>query len=153
MTYQIPTQVTEVKLIYRNRVLGKNRPQIKSSHDAYKIFSSTWDEDTISLYEEFYILLLDRANCVMAKMLVSQGGTTGTVVDPKIVFAAALKGRAASIIMAHNHPSGRLVPSNADKKLTIKLSKAGEFLDLLVLDHLILSPDGGYYSFANEGEL
>ncbi|MCB0651501.1 MAG: JAB domain-containing protein [Saprospiraceae bacterium] len=153
MTYQIPTQVTEVKLVYYNKVNAKDRPQLKSSFDAYEVLAANWDEGTISLYEEFYILLLDRGNRVMGRYLVSQGGLTGTVVDPKMIFAAALKGRAASIILAHNHPSGNLKPSKADKNLTRNLIQAGKFLEIPVLDHLILAPDGGYYSFADEGEM
>ena len=151
MTKQIPTQVTEVKMVYRYKVKAADRPQIKGSFDAYEVLAANWDEGTIGLFEEFYILLLDRSNRVMGRYLVSQGGMAGTFVDPKTIFAVALKSRAASIVLAHNHPSGNLRPSQADIKLTEKLVKAGEFLDLPVLDHLILSPDGGYYSFADEG--
>lgn len=89
----------------------------------------------------------------MAICPISKGGVSGTVVDLKIVFAAALKGRASSIILAHNHPSGNLKPSQADIELTRKFRKAGEILDISVLDHLILSPDGDYYSFADENRM
>jgi DNA repair protein RadC len=82
---------------------------------------------------------------------VSQGGLAGTVVDPKVVFAAALKARASSLILAHNHPSGNLKPSQADTDLTNKIKQGGELLDIAILDHLILSPEGGYFSFADEG--
>ena len=151
MSYQVPAQVTEVKMVYYNKVKAADRPQVKSSFDAYEILISNWDEGTINLFEEFYILLLDRSSRVMGRYLVSQGGIAGTVVDAKLVFAAALKGRAASIVLAHNHPSGNLKPSQADIDLTRKLCRAGELLDILVVDHLILSPEGGYYSFADEG--
>ena len=87
----------------------------------------------------------------MGRYLVSQGGMAGTGVDAKLIFASALKCKAASIILCHNHPSGALHPSLPDKTLTKKLVKGGELLDIAVLDHLILSPEGGYLSFAEEG--
>ena len=80
---------------------------------------------------------------------ISKGGVSGTVVDLKIIFATALKGRASAIILAHNHPSANLNPSQADIDLTKKIGKAGRLLDINVLDHLILSPEGEYYSFAD----
>jgi DNA repair protein RadC len=80
----------------------------------------------------------------------SKGGVAGTVVDLKVVFAAALKARASSMIFAHNHPSGNLLPSQADLDLTKRFKEAGKILDIQVLDHLILSPDDRYYSFADE---
>ncbi|MEZ4991916.1 MAG: JAB domain-containing protein [Saprospiraceae bacterium] len=151
MSYQIPAQVTEVKMVYYNKVKAADRPQVKSSFDAYEILVSNWDEGTINLFEEFYILLLDRSSRVMGRYLVSQGGVVGTVVDAKLVFAAALKARASSIILCHNHPSQNLRPSQADISLTEKLKKAGDLLDIFVLDHLIITSDNGYYSFADEG--
>lgn len=151
MSYQIPTQVTEVKMVYYNKVKAAKRPLIQSSEDAYQILAANWDKGTIALFEEFYILLLDRSNRVMGRYLVSQGGMAGTYVDPKMIFAVAIKSRAAAIILSHNHPSANLRPSEQDIRLTEKLIKAGEFLDLPVLDHLILSPEGGYYSFKDEG--
>lgn len=152
MQYSIPTTVTEVHMIYHNKVKAAERPQIKCSLDAYHVLHANWS-DQIGLLEEFYILLLDRANRVMGRYLVSQGGMAGTVVDAKIVFACALKCRASSLILAHNHPSCALYPSKQDKDLTQKLQQGGTFLDILILDHLILSPEGGYYSFADEGLL
>ena len=152
MNFTIPTEVTELQMIYNNRVMAKDRPQIRSSHDAYKIFEANWSEQ-IGFIEEFYILLLDRSNRVMGKYKVSQGGLAGTVVDAKVVFAAALKARASALILAHNHPSGNLKPSQADLDLTKKLRDGGKLLDTPILDHLILSPEGGYYSFADEALL
>jgi len=150
MSYRIPTEVTEIKMVYQNRIKAAERPQIRRSQDAYNILSDHWS-DQIGLMEEFYILLLDRSNRVMGRYLVSQGGVSGTLVDAKIIFACALKSRASGVILSHNHPSGNLSPSQADKNLTIKLRKGGELLDIAILDHLILSPDGGFYSFADEG--
>ncbi|MCG8327769.1 MAG: JAB domain-containing protein [Chitinophagales bacterium] len=150
MYYKIDFEVAEIKLIYQNKVSVKDRSQVSSSLDAYQILLANWTEQ-LGFIEEFYILLLDRSNRVMGYYKVSQGSMAGTIVDPKVVFAAALKARTSAIILAHNHPSGNLYPSQADKALTQKLSKAGKLLELPILDHLILSPDGGYYSFADEG--
>ena len=103
-------------------------------------------------HEEFWVILLNRANVVMRKGAISQGGVAGTVADPKMIFKEALEQLASSIILVHNHPSGNRQPSAADLALTKKLRQAGDFLDLPVLDHLIYT-DRGYYSFADEGVL
>ena len=100
-------------------------------------------------HEEFWIILLNRANVVMKKESISSGGVAGTVADPKIIFKKALEQLASSIILVHNHPSGNLKPSTADISLTRKMKEAGQFLDLPVLDHLIFT-DNDYYSFADE---
>jgi len=101
-------------------------------------------------HEEFYILLLNRANEVIGKQQISKGGIAGTVADGKIIFNAALEKKASGIILAHNHPSGQLKPSEADKRLTKDLIQFGKFIDLQILDHLIFS-DNNYFSFADEG--
>ncbi|HEX8656782.1 MAG TPA: DNA repair protein RadC [Hymenobacter sp.] len=103
-------------------------------------------------HEEFWVILLNRANAVMRTTAVSRGGVAGTVADPKLIFKEALEQLASSIILVHNHPSGNRTPSAADIQLTKKLKEAGNFLDLPVLDHLIYT-DQGYYSFADEGML
>lgn len=100
-------------------------------------------------YEEFWILLLNRANRLIKKILISEGGLTGTVADPKKIFAYAFEYKAASIILCHNHPSGNIQPSTADIKLTKKMQQGGLFLDLPVLDHIIISGNK-FYSFADE---
>lgn len=128
---------------------GQQLIKISSSNDAYKILVPYLGHLKV---EQFWVLLLNQANKVLAKHNISQGGITATVVDPKIVFQIALKENATSIILAHNHPSGNLKPSQADISLTEKLKKAGEFLDLKVLDHLIVT-QSDYYSFADEGKL
>jgi DNA repair protein RadC len=103
-------------------------------------------------HEEFWILILNRANKVMAREQISLGGVAGTVVDAKVVFRKAIEGMASSIILVHNHPSGNLQPSQQDIDLTKKLKKAGETLDIAVLDHLIVT-ESGYFSFADESLL
>jgi DNA repair protein RadC len=142
-------QVSEVKLIYQTKVKASERPQIRHSQDSHAILRQNWS-DQIELLEEFYILFLNRQNRVTGIYLVSKGGVAGTVVDAKIVFAAAVKALASAIILAHNHPSGNLQPSQQDIDLTRKLKRAGETLDITILDHLILTPHDGYYSFADE---
>jgi len=98
------------------------------------------------------ILLLNRANKCLGIFTVSQGGTTSTEVDAKLIFATALKCNAINIILAHNYPSGNLSPSGADTQLTKKLKEGGKLLNIDVLDHIIITEDG-YYSFADEGKI
>lgn len=147
----IPQQVSELRLHYRSKVSPSDRPQCLTSKDVHRLFRDWWDVDCIELFEEFNVLLLDRAQRAIGIFRASQGGTTATIVDPKLVFGAAIKCRANSIIVAHNHPSGQLRPSHADTAITTKLVQAGKLLDLPVLDHIILAPEGGYYSFLDEG--
>lgn len=143
-------QVAEIDLIYKSKVKAADRPKIASSTEAYEVFMKLWNRDKIDLVEEFKVLFLNRGNRVLGVFHVSTGGVTGTVADPKVIFAAALKANACSVIMAHNHPSGSLQPSKADEELTQKISGGGKLLDIKVLDHLIIHVDG-YYSFADEG--
>jgi DNA repair protein RadC len=121
--------------------------QVSTSIDVYEAVSSQFKDLN---HEEFWIILLNRANRITSKHLISKGGQAGTIADPKIIFNIALENHAASIILAHNHPSGNLRPSQADLDLTKKLKSAGQFLDLPVLDHLIIT-DQGFLSFADEG--
>jgi DNA repair protein RadC len=125
------------------------KEKITSSNDAFEILHSTIGEKP---YEEFWILILNKANRMIRKCSISEGGVSGTVVDPKKIFKIALDHHASSIILGHNHPSGNTQPSEADKKITRKIQEAGNMLDVAVLDHLILG-DGKYYSFADEGVL
>ena len=144
------TPAAEIQISYRNAIKSAYRPKITCSDDAYLVFQANWDSDTIDMREEFKVLALNRANQVLGIIPVSVGGVAGTVVDPKIIFGAALKTLASSIVLGHNHPSGNLTPSEADIRLTRKLKEAGETLDLPVIDHLILSSEG-FYSFADKG--
>ncbi len=103
-------------------------------------------------HEEFWVILLNRGNKVLRLENISRGGVSGTVADAKLIFKAALDRLACSVILAHNHPSGNLKPSDADVHLTQKLVKAGKTLDIAILDHLIIG-DNSYYSFADEGQM
>lgn len=120
---------------------------IRSSKDAYDFFGPMLQDKE---YEEFWILLLKQNNEIIKPYRVSDGGISLTVADPKRIFKAALEGNASNIILCHNHPSGNLEPSPADRSLTSKLTAAGKNLDIGVIDHVIVT-DRGYYSFADEG--
>jgi DNA repair protein RadC len=145
-------QVTEVELIYRNKLAPCDRPQIKSSSYAYELLMMAWDMNKIELLEQFKIILLDRRNSCIGISDISTGGVAGCLVDPKIVFSTALKARASSIVLSHNHPSGNLTPSNQDIALTRKFVEAGKLLDIEVIEHMIVTPHS-YYSFADNGLL
>jgi len=123
-----------------------SRQRITSSHHVAEIFLPRLSDLE---HEEFWLLLLDRANHLIKEYHLSKGGVAGTVVDPKLVFKKAVEHTASSIILCHNHPSGNTKPSNADITLTRKIKQAGELLDISVLDHLIIAADQ-YFSFADE---
>jgi DNA repair protein RadC len=127
----------------------RKREKITSSADAYRVMQAHLSDLAI---EQFWIIMLNRANLVIRPEMVSEGGVSGTVADPKVIFKKALSKQASSVILVHNHPSGNLTPSQADIQLTRKLKEAGKYLDLPVLDHLIFT-DHAYYSFADEGIL
>ena len=131
----------------RNETETKVLDEVKGSKDAYNIMRRTFMDLN---HEEFWILLLNRSAKVLAKELISKGGLTGTVADPKIIFNIALQQHAASIVLLHNHPSGNLTPSQLDIDLTKKIAAAGKMLDINVLDHLIVTNEG-FYSFTDEG--
>jgi DNA repair protein RadC len=123
--------------------------QIACSNDIYQLMKP----ELMDLpKEEFWILLLNRANSLIKKEQVSSGGVSGTVADPKIIFKAALDQYASSVVLVHNHPSGNLKPSQADINLTTKMKEAGKLLEIPILDHIIFA-DTGYLSFADEGLL
>ena len=130
----------------------QDRPQrarVTCSRDAYnEMIPHLMDKP----HEEFWILLMNRANEILRPVQISTGGVSGTVADPKLIFKQAIEYLASSMILLHNHPSGNLTPSQADKDLTKKLRDAGRLLDIPVLDHLIFT-DKSYFSFADEGIL
>ena len=128
-------------------VVKKNK--INCSNDIYEYLEPLFKD---IYHEEFYIILLNRANEIIHKEQISKGGIGGTIVDGKIIFKIALDHRASAIILCHNHPSGQLKPSEQDKKLTKELIQFGKMIDLLILDHIIFT-DNGYFSFSDEGIL
>lgn len=144
------TIVSALELGRRRKEIGtQEKPKITASKDAYDLLKG----DLMDLpYEEFWLLLLNRANRVIKKHKISLGGVHGTVADPKIIFKTALEELASGMIVAHNHPSGNLTPSQQDIDLTRKLKEAGKLLEIQLLDHLIVAGKQ-YYSFADEGLL
>jgi DNA repair protein RadC len=152
----LPTQnsclkVAEIKLTYSNDSLLK-RIAIKEPTTAYEVLKSHWSEQ-MSLVEEFNILLLDRANRVLGFQNISKGGFSATMVDLKVIFASALVAKASGLILAHNHPSQQLRPSNQDIELTNRIKDAAQLLEITVLDHIIMTSQNGYYSFLEHGKL
>ena len=141
-------KLAEIKLSYTNK--NQNNPIIKSSTDAYKILMANWDKSTLELREEFKVIPLDRSGRALGIYTACLGGVASTIVDPKLIFAMALKIKASSIILAHNHPSGNLKESKADLNVTERLVLAGDCLDIKVLDHFIVTKKG-YLSFADTG--
>ncbi len=131
----------------RKEASATKRERITTSKDAVDIFQPLLGDYT---HEEFWILFLNRANMIIGKQAVSSGGMSGTVVDPKIIFKAALDYKASSIVLCHNHPSGNIQPSEADTRLTKNIIAAGRVLEISVLDHIIVTQNS-YYSFADEG--
>jgi DNA repair protein RadC len=122
------------------------RPKVVSSSDVYNLMKPELMDETVEI---FYIILLNRSNHLIKKQRISQGGTNATIADPKMIFKYALENMASSMILVHNHPSGNLKPSDADRKLTSKLVEVGKNLDVSVIDHVIFT-DVGYFSFADE---
>jgi DNA repair protein RadC len=145
--------ISEVKLVYRTKVKASDRPQIKSSKDAFELFLGSWDLDTIEHVEEFKLMILNRSNTVLGIAAVSKGGISGTVTDIRIILQLAIKSNASGLIVCHNHPSGNLNPSESDTRLTQKIKESGHIMDIQLLDHLIITADNNYYSFADNGLL
>lgn len=145
-------RLTEISVQYNPKQHASNQTKIVTSEDAVNYFREVFNPNTINLQEQVVVLYLNRGNYVLGHQLLSIGGLTCTVLDVRIVFATALKCLACYIIIAHNHPSGQLSPSRQDLGITRQLKKAGEFLDIKLLDHFIITYEG-YYSFADEGDI
>lgn len=133
----------------RTEVETVQRVKITSSHVAYQILQKRLSDLP---HEEFWVLILNRANQVIKEDYLSKGGISGTVVDVRLVCKSAIENNASSLVIAHNHPSGQLLPSEQDKKITKKLNEALQTFEISLLDHLIIG-DQNYYSFADEGLL
>lgn len=133
----------------RRKKEADNRDVLKiaTSADAFSVLLPVYADLN---HEEFWILILNQANYLIGKQLISKGGMAGTVADPKVIFKTALEHNAAYVILSHNHPSGNLKPSQQDILITKKLVEAGKMLDLYVLDHLIVT-NKLFYSFGDEG--
>ena len=141
--------ISEIQVSYKPI---DNRVRITSSKNVYEAFINIWSEDTIQLLEEVKVLLLNKANEILGVYHLSKGGVSGAFVDIKLILSIALKANATSIILAHNHPSENLKPSKSDIHLTKKLKEGAKFLDIALLDHLIISKNS-YYSFSDDLKL
>jgi DNA repair protein RadC len=144
------TIAAALELGRRRQALGSMEKAIVSSSADVAMYLQTSLRDY--KHEVFAVIFLNRANKINNFKIISEGGITGTVADPRIILKKALEEDAVSIILCHNHPSGSLKPSRADEELTQKIKEAAKYFDIKVLDHLIVSDDG-YYSFADEGIL
>lgn len=142
--------VSALELGRRRKDTGhEKRIKINSSQNVYDVMKPDLLDQKL---EQFWLLLLNRANYIVQKTQISIGGISGTVADPKVIFKYALENHASSIILVHNHPSGNIKPSESDIKLTTKLKDAGKLLEMPVLDHLIFT-DQGFFSFADQNYL
>jgi len=144
----IPELIAEVQISYSNHVKAKDRLKINGSNDAADAFRQIWP--AYEHIEFSFMLMLNRQNQILGYHQLSKGGMTGAVVDVRVIFQVALKACCTSIILAHNHPSGNLNVSDADRKITKQIKESGIILDIPLLDHLILTTDS-YLSMADEG--
>lgn len=144
--------INELAVTYSRQEVSQTA--VKNSATVYKLLKEIYHntQSEMELKEYFFMILLNRANKIVGYYKLSEGGISGTVVDLRLAYGTALKSLASAIIIAHNHPSGNLNPSEEDRRLTKKFTDAGKLLDINVLDHLIITNDG-YYSFADEGLL
>jgi DNA repair protein RadC len=141
-------QVAEIKISYQPS--KHDKPEIRSSKDAFDFFRGFYSGETVCLQEQFAAMYLNRANKVLGVTILSVGGITGTVVDIRLTMSVALKCAATSILLCHNHPSGNLKPSRADIELTNRIKQAAELFDIKLIEHLVITSEA-YYSFADEG--
>jgi DNA repair protein RadC len=144
--------MSEIKISYMPKVKFADRPKVTTSKHAHALFVKTWNCSKIEFVEQAKAMFLNRSNHVIGFLKLSTGSTSGTIVDPKLLFSVALRVNASSVILAHNHPSGNLAPSQSDIDLTTQIKNAGKFLEIELIDHLIITAEG-YYSFADEGVL
>jgi DNA repair protein RadC len=143
------TVVSALELGRRRKLINEapKRAKISSSADVYHLMKPELLDEPI---EHFYVIFLNRSNHVIKKQLISQGGISGTIADPKIIFKYALDNLASAMILVHNHPSGNTKPSEQDRRLTSRLKTVGQNLEVPVLDHIIFT-DVAYFSFSDEG--
>ncbi|MFY8161509.1 MAG: JAB domain-containing protein [Candidatus Kapaibacteriota bacterium] len=143
-------KVEEIDLIRKGKKSYEGVPIINSSNSAVEIFRQFWDEEALSISEHMNVMLLNRANKIIGLYQHSKGGVTGTILDVEMVVLSAVKSLAKGVIVAHNHPSGNLRPSKADKDMTEKLKNALKIVDITLLDHLIITEEG-FFSFGDDG--
>ena len=142
----------EVRLTYKPKIKASERQQLTSSTEAYKLLRQVYDPETIEYRESFKVILLNRQNRVIGVTSMAEGGIDKVLVDVRMIFQAALLANASGIIISHNHPTGCLHPSEEDRKLTGAIREGGKLINIILLDHLIVTSEG-YFSFADEGIL
>ena len=145
-------RVAEVELSYKNRVPYKERKKVSTSEDAYNLLVNNHDDDSIDYTETFKVLYLNQAGQVLGCNTISKGGITATFVDVRNIMQGALLTNATAMVLGHNHPSGNTRPSKEDDRITNQIIKAGEILNIRVLDHIIFTREG-FYSFNDEGRI
>jgi len=144
-------KAAEAKIVYTTLIKNSERLKISTSETAYNLLKPFYEE-YMDFKECSYIVMLNRNNKVLGVTKISEGGVSGTVVDLKLIFQAALLGGASGLILSHNHPSGNLKPSDPDIKLTKRAIEVGKLIEMPVLDHIILTSEG-YYSLADNGDI
>ena len=144
------TNMPEITLKYKTGNYKKTK--ISTSLDAFQVLLQLYDDDTVDYKETAYVLFLNKANNTIGWIKISEGGTSSTIIDQKIIFATALKCNASGIILSHNHPSGQLRTSDEDRKMTSNLATIWYIMGIEVLDHVIVCRSG-YYSMNEEGEM
>lgn len=146
-------QVSEIAISYKPKVKAADRYTIRFSKDVYNfLIREAFNDDTLEYKEYFKLILLNRANKVLGITTISEGGMDGTIVDVRLILQTALLAHSSSIIIAHNHPAGRLTPSSHDDAVTEKIKEAAKLMDITLYDHLIVTKDS-YYSYADERRL
>lgn len=143
----------ELKLSYRRTKRRRQTGALRSSMDSFEVMKTVFDQDLIEAREEFIVLYLNRANEIIGYYKAFQGGVSSVVADTKLILSTGLKVLASGIILAHNHPSGRIIPSEQDIRLTRRVKEACKLVDMELLDHLIVTAENGFYSFADEGKI
>ena len=150
MTMNTDFKVAEVQLSYRNTVPYDKRTKVRDAKDAYKVMLKIHDDDTLDYIETFKVLYLNQNNHVLGCRTISEGGLASTCCDVRTILQGALLTNAVGIILAHNHPSGNVTPSEKDIQITSQINKAAKLLDLQLLDHIIYTRET-YFSFADDG--
>lgn len=143
----------ELKLSYRRTKRRRQTGALRSSMDSFEVMKTVFDQDLIEAREELIVLYLNRANEIIGYYKAFQGGVSSVVADTKLILSTGLKVLASGIILAHNHPSGRIIPSEQDIRLTRRVKEACKLVDMELLDHLIVTAENGFYSFADEGKI
>jgi len=147
-----PYRVPIVKLSYKSGANQSEGIQVKTPDDCYKVFITHWDKDQLEHKESFKMLLLNQSNVVMGIYNIAEGGLRATIVDVRIILQAAILSNATSIVLAHNHPSGDVIPGTNDMGMTKQIKQAAMYVDILLHDHIIVGKDR-FYSFAAKGIL